>query len=244
MYSERPGDFMCIPKPTLQGTVTFWVIIGCVGIYVTLFFLNLLGVWSKQASYYCLGLSWKGLLDGMVWQIVTSTLLHFNVPHLVFNMLILAFLGADVEQRMGKLDYIVFSFLCSLAGSVGFMLVGYNQAIGAGYSGVAFGVMTACAIFWPDRVIRVFFFFPMKMIWAMLLMALMELFLTIESSDDAIGHSAHLGGAVVGYIYIKFWLYQVTRKQSIDLAGHEEFSPSSKNQKKKKIPAIRVPDEL
>lgn len=244
IYSNRPGDGIYIAMPNLQGTVTLWVIIGCVGIYVTLALLNLLEVWSKQASNFCLGLSWIGLLNGMVWQIVTSPLLHLNVLHLVFNMLVLAFLGVGVEQRMGRLDYVVFSFTCALAGSAGFLMLSHIQTIGAGYSGVVFGVITACAIFWPDRIIRVFYFFPMKMKWAILLMALTELFLTIESSEDAIAHTAHLGGAVVGFVYIKFWLYQETRKQSIDVTEQKVSWPSSKNRKKKKIPAIRVPDEL
>ena len=243
-YSNRSGDGVYIAMPNLRGTVTLWVIMGCVGVYVTLALLNLLGAWSKQASYSWLGLSRIGLSHGMVWQIVTSPLLHFSVPHLVFNMLVLAFLGVSVEQRLGWWGYVVFSLICALVGSAGFLLLGHGRTIGAGYSGVIYGVMAACAIFWPERIIYIFYFFPMKMKWAMSLMALTALFLTIESSDNAIAHAAHLGGAVAGFVYIKFWQQQETRKRSITIAEQEVSRPPSKSRKRKSVPAIYVPDEL
>ena len=243
-YPNRSGDGIYITMPNLRGTVTFWVIMVCVGGYVGLALLNLLGVWSKQASYSWLGLSRIGLSHGMVWQIVTSPLLHFNVLHLVFNILVLAFLGVAVEQRLGRWGYVMFSLICALAGSAGFLLLSHDRTIGAGYSGVIYGVMAACAVFWPERIIYMFFFFPMKMKWAMSLMALTALFMTIESSDDAIAHAAHLGGAVAGFVYIKFWLQQDARKRSIAIAEQEVSRPPSKSRKKKHVPAIHVPDEL
>ena len=247
---HRPGRFdgggngVVIAMPNLRGTVTLWVIIGCAGVYVGLVLLNLLGVWSKQESYSWLGLSRMGLSRGMAWQIVTSPLLHFGVPHLVFNMLVLAFLGVDVEQRLGRWGYVAFSVICALAGSAGFLLLGHARSIGAGYSGVIYGVMVASAVFWPDRIIRVFYFFPMQMKWAMLLMALMALFLTIEPGGDAVAHAAHLGGAVAGVVYIKLRQQQEKHKRAIAITEQEAPRPPSKSRKIKQTPAIRVPDEL
>jgi membrane associated rhomboid family serine protease len=241
---SRNGNGVLIAMPNLRGTVTLWVIVTCVGVYVGLALLNLLGIWPKQLSCSWLGLSRTGLSHGMVWQMVTSLFLHFNVPHLFFNMLVLAFLGVDVEQRLGQRGYVVFSLACGLAGSAGFLLLGHAQTIGAGYSGVIYGVMAACAVFWPDRIICMFYFFPMKMKWAMLLMALTALFLTIEPGDDAIAHAAHLGGALAGFVYVKCWPQREMRKQVVTVAEQEASRPLVKDRKRKQIPTIRVPDEL
>ncbi len=235
---------MSIAMPNLRGTVTLWVIIGCVATYVGLALLNLLGIWPRGMSYPVLGLSWVGLSRGMIWQVVTSPVLHFGVSHLLFNMLALAFLGGSLEQRLGRRGYVVFSLACALAGSAGFLLWGSPRAIGAGYSGVVYGVMAACAVFWPDRIIQVFYFFPMKMKWAMLLMALTALFLTVEPGGDAIAHAAHLGGAAMGFVYIKLWQQQERRRRAGAVTTREVFQPSLVSRKRKQTPPIRVPDEL
>lgn len=230
--------------PGLRGTVTLWVIVMCVGTYVALALPNLLGIWPLGASHSVLGLSRTGLTRGMAWQVVTSPFLHFGVPHLLFNMLALAFLGIDVERRLGGRGYLVFSLACALAGSAGFLLLGSAGAIGVGYSGVIYGVMAACVVFWPNRIIHLFYFFPMKMKWAMLLMALTALFLTIEPGGDAVAHAAHLGGAVGGFICIKLWQRRRMRKRPVAIAQREVLRPPMKGRKGSRIPPISVPDEL
>jgi membrane associated rhomboid family serine protease len=82
----------------------------------------------------------------------------------------------------------------------------------------------------------------MKMKWAMLLMALTAMFLTIEPGNDAVAHAAHLGGAAAGFVYIKLWQQQQTRKQAI--VEQEVSRLPLKSRKKRQIPAIRIPDEL
>ncbi len=241
IFQRRVGEAPSVIAK-LKGTVTLWIIIGCVVIYIGMALLNLFGVWSRQASYSWLGLSWVGLSKGMLWQLITSPLVHFSIPHLVFNMLVLAYFGVDVEKRLGLLGYVFFSVICALAGSAGFLLLGDSLTIGAGYSGVIYGVMVACAVFWPDRVICAFHFFPMKMKWAMLLMAGMALFLTIEPGRDSIAHAAHLGGAAAGFVFVKLWKQRESLKQDSVETG-EQMGRQIPNDHKK-IPAIRVPDEL
>lgn len=68
---------------------------------------------------------------------------------------------------------------------------------------VTFLVMAACAIFWPNRTICMFYLFPMKMKWAVLVMALMSLFLAVEPGADAVAHAAHLAGAAAAFVYVR-----------------------------------------
>jgi len=237
---------MSIVMPNLQGTATLWIIIACVALFVIKTLLNLLGIWLYQASYSVLGLSRNGLAHGMIWQVLTSPFLHFGIQHLVFNMLSLAFFGGDVEQYLGRGKYIVFSLICALTGSIGFLLFGTATSIGAGYSGVIYGLLAASAVLWPNRTIRMFWLFPIKMKWAMLIFGLMLLFLTVQPGKDAIAQSAHLGGAVAGLIYITIWKHWHTQqKQNIsDNIQASQTSDTKQKRRKNESATIRVPDEL
>lgn len=237
---------MSIAMPNLQGTVTLWIIIACVALFVIQALLNLLGIWLYQASYSILGLSRNGLAHGMIWQVLTSPFLHFGLQHLLFNMLSLAFFGGGVEQYLGRGKYIVFSLICALTGSIGFLLFGTATSIGAGYSGVIYGILAASAVLWPNRIIRLFWFFPIKLKWAMLIFGLMLLFLTVQPGKDAIAQSAHLGGAVAGLIYITIWKHWHTQqKQNIsDNIRASQPSDTKQKMRKSRSTTIRVPDEL
>ena len=159
-------------------------------------------------------------------------------------MLALMFLGGDIERRLGRGAYLFFSMICLLGGSVGFLLLGSADAIGAGYSGVIYGLMAACAVLWPDRVIYIFYMFPMKMKWAMLLLALTALFLTIEPGDNAIAHAAHVGGALGGFLFIKLWLPERRLKQNAKLAGDTSPTDHTTKRKTRRSLTVRVPKQL
>ena len=227
-----------VTLPNLRGSMTMLAIYICVGLYVALAVLNLLNIWVYSAAYSFLGLSWGGVTHGFIWQFFSSPFVHGGIQHMVFNMLALAFFGVDIEQRIGRQKYIIFSVVCAVSGMVGYLLLVSTSMPCIGYSGVIYGILAASAVLYPDRIIRMFWVFPMKMKWAMLVLGLMALFLTIQPGQDRIAHSAHLFGAVAGYVYIKLWH---KRKQQHKNGKMQKFSPFKH---KKKQPAIRVPDEL
>jgi membrane associated rhomboid family serine protease len=81
-----------------------------------------------------------------------------------------------------------------------------------GASGAIFGILIANAILFPDRRIWLIPFpvaIPMRPYVAAI--AALEFFLTLGSSGDGIGHLCHLGGMLVGYIYLRrgSFLYNV-----------------------------------
>src|SRR5688572_2620766 len=71
-----------------------------------------------------------------------------------------------------------------------------------GASGAIAGVVIAFAMLFPNRMILLFFFIPMKAKWAALLFVVMDLYLGLDGSDN-IAHFAHLGGAITGFILVK-----------------------------------------
>jgi hypothetical protein len=80
------------------------------------------------------------------------------------------------------------------------MLGGSGPLIGA--SGAIFGLLIAYGLMFPDQLVYFFFFLPMKAKYAVGVFVGLELFYTMQGVQDNIGHLAHLGGAVVGLIYL------------------------------------------
>jgi membrane associated rhomboid family serine protease len=75
-----------------------------------------------------------------------------------------------------------------------------------GASGAVFGCLAAFGYLFPNTYIFIYFFFPMKAKWFVLLYAGFELWAAINSSaGDNVAHAAHLGGALFGLILAYFW---------------------------------------
>ena len=80
------------------------------------------------------------------YRLFTAMFLHFGISHLASNMLVLFFLGDNVERALGHWKYLVVYLFSGLAGSglsfVHAMLSG-DYAVSAGASGAIFGVIGA-----------------------------------------------------------------------------------------------------
>ena len=76
-----------------------------------------------------------------------------------------------------------------------------------GASGAIMGVMVAFAYLFPNSELYIFLIpIPVKAKWAVLGMALIDLFGGVSSiSGDNIAHFAHLGGAITGFIIVFIW---------------------------------------
>ena len=82
------------------------------------------------------------------------------------------------------------------------LMRGANQIL-LGYSGVIFGVLVAQALFFPNSVIVIFYFFPMKMKHAAILLGAVALYLTIMNEGRGAAHAAHLFGAAAAFVYLR-----------------------------------------
>jgi membrane associated rhomboid family serine protease len=73
-----------------------------------------------------------------------------------------------------------------------------------GASGAIYGVLIATAVLFPDRQVWLIPFpvtLPMRAYVA--IMAAIEFFGTLGASGDNVSHVCHLGGMLVGYIYLR-----------------------------------------
>jgi membrane associated rhomboid family serine protease len=141
---------------------------------------------------------------GWVWQVFTYMFLHGSFIHLFFNMYALLLFGRPLEQRWGKHRFLMFYFFTGVgAGIVTFVwnLFGnpYIPTIGA--SGAVFGIVLAFGLEFPDVMLLLFFFIPIRARYAAFIFGGIELLMIITGSMRGIGHFTHLAGLLFGYIY-------------------------------------------
>jgi membrane associated rhomboid family serine protease len=141
------------------------------------------------------------------WRLVTYQFLHDTrwVWHIFFNMLALFFLGPPLERHWGSRRFLPFYLMCGAAGGLLYLLlagVGFlDRAPMIGASGSILGLLSACAILFPQFVIFVVFF-PVPIRVAAVAFAFLYFLLIVTRSDNAGGEAAHLAGMAAGAAYV------------------------------------------
>ncbi len=75
-----------------------------------------------------------------------------------------------------------------------------------GASGAVFGILLAFGMMFPEQRIYVWFLFPIKAKWFVVIYGALELILGVSNrAGDNVAHFAHLGGMVFGYFLIRYW---------------------------------------
>lgn len=77
-----------------------------------------------------------------------------------------------------------------------------------GASGAVFGILLAFGLTFPNAIIYIYFFFPLKAKWFVIIYGAMELYFGISGSSGNVAHFAHLGGMIFGYLLLLFWRHQ------------------------------------
>jgi len=199
------------------------------------------------------GLVPSGVVPGLrVWQPFTYLFLHDAgyVLHIVFNMLFLWMFGKELELVWGRNRFLQYYFLTGIgAGLINVIVKTVPMAFGRsasdvptiGASGAIFGILIANAILFPDRQV-IFFPIPVRvrMRTAVMVMAAIEFFGTLGSGGDNVSHICHLGGMLVGWVYLRRgsflyslrngisdWKYKRNRRKfEVFMKGHRNDPPS------------------
>ncbi|MEL4307369.1 rhomboid family intramembrane serine protease [Joostella sp. CR20] len=179
---------------------------------VVVFILNTLLVFLLQLAPNVL-MQWfqlpKGFLDFLMqpWSIVTYAFFHGSIMHLFWNMLLLYFSSRIFLNLFSKKYFLNVYFLGAILGGV-FFLLSYNifpvfsrvnsPLIGA--SAAIMAILIFVCTYLPNQEVRLIFF-NIKLWYlgvAFVLLDLVQLPL-----GNAGGHIAHLGGALLGFVYAK-----------------------------------------
>ncbi len=140
----------------------------------------------------------------MLWQIFTYMFLHGDIFHILFNMLALWMFGRSLEAIWGTKEFIKYYLLCGIGGGIATCLLTPDSAIHSiGASAGIFGILVAYGMNFPESIVLIFGLFPMKAKHFVILFGVIELLACMRYTGDGIAHFAHLGGMVVGYLYLK-----------------------------------------
>ncbi|MDP2424694.1 MAG: rhomboid family intramembrane serine protease [Bacteroidales bacterium] len=74
-----------------------------------------------------------------------------------------------------------------------------------GASGAVFGILLAFGMMFPNSIIYIYFAFPIKAKWFVIIYGAIELYLGISGRGGNVAHFAHLGGMIFGYFLIIYW---------------------------------------
>ena len=135
------------------------------------------------------------------WTIVTYMFLHAGTHHIFINMLVLFFFGPTLEKKIGSMKFLQVYFGAGLTSAIGHMIISSSPVLGA--SGAIYGVFACLAVLDPEIRVYLLYFFPMKIINALILFSLYNI-LFIDA-NDMIAHGAHLSGLLFG-LYMAFKL--------------------------------------
>ena len=164
-------------------------------------------------------LEWFGLIPELVvpglrvWTLFTYMFLHAGFLHLLFNMFTLWMFGRDLEPVWGARRFVSYYVLTGVGAGVCVLLVnlaadwiGHPQRVTAtvGASGAIYGILMACGLLFPDRQV---WLIPLPVMISMRMFVLiwgaLAFFSSLEGPESGISNVAHLGGLLVGYIYIR-----------------------------------------
>ena len=141
-----------------------------------------------------------------VWQLVTYMFLHAGITHVLFNMLTLWMFGIQLERDWGTRRFLKYYFYCGIAAGVCVLVVnillGYWGVVTLGASGAIFGVLVAFGVMYPDQTVLMYFLFPIKAKYLVMIFVAVELLLTF-GPNTGVSTIAHLGGAAFGFVYLK-----------------------------------------
>ena len=143
------------------------------------------------------------------WTVFTYMFLHEGVFHILFNMLFLYWFGMLIHQYLGSRKLANLYVLGGIFGAVFYVLI-YNLApyfsgsvdtsMMLGASAGVFAVVVGAATLSPNTTFFLLLLGPVRIVY----IAAFYVILSFANSigDNAGGEIAHLGGALLGYLYI------------------------------------------
>ncbi len=155
------------------------------------------------------------VVRGWIWQLVSYSFLHQGILHLLFNMLGLWMFGSQFEQDWRTKRFLEFYFFCVIGAALTTIAVSYTGIGGVsptiptiGASGGVFGILMAFGMIYGEREIMLFPIpFSIKAKYFVAGIAFITLIEAISASSgrgSAVAYSAHLGGLLFGFLYVKF----------------------------------------
>ncbi len=137
-----------------------------------------------------------------IWRLFTYLFLHGDFLHLLFNQLVLFFIGSQVEQFLGTRKFYVYYFVCGVGAASLVSIFHYNSINPIiGSSGAIFGLLYSLSVFRPNAKIYLYFVFPIRISTFVNFIAFSSLFAAIFMKSSQVSHITHLSGILSAHLY-------------------------------------------
>jgi membrane associated rhomboid family serine protease len=146
-----------------------------------------------------------------IWTLITYAFVHLSLFHLLFNMLVLYWMGLIFTEYLGEKRLWPLYMMASWCGGLLYIAV-YNlfpvfqvsslspTMIGA--SAGVLGIVVATATLLPDYTMYLLIIGPVRLKWIALAMIVIDI-ISIPFGNAG-GHLAHIGGAAFGLLFVRF----------------------------------------
>jgi membrane associated rhomboid family serine protease len=207
--TDRP-----LRRPTL---VTYALVVACIGVFI---FEQTVGASNPDGLE---GMRRAGALTPGPgfhwWQLFTYAFLHGGWRHLMGNMLVLYVFGPNIEDRLGRVGFLVF-YLGGAAAAAG-MHMYFEKAGAIGASGAIAACTGMYLVLFPRTQVKVLFLlslgiFSVSAWWFIALSVVWEwTSVFFGGGRDGVAHLAHLGGYLygAGIALALLWLKILPREQ-------------------------------
>ena len=165
---------------------------------------NMFAIWMFGAR---LEQMWgpKRFLQFYFFSALGAFLLHFGIVYFQIQQLIPAVDPAMVQEIAKTGGDLLMSGRNYTDPILSELNLNYHTPV-LGASGAVFGILVAFAMYWPNTELYLLFLpIPIKAKYAVMGYAAFELFSGISGFMPGIAHFAHLGGALFGFLLVKYW---------------------------------------
>jgi membrane associated rhomboid family serine protease len=181
------------------------LLIANIAVYVLVFLAPRLTIFLGLAPAAVFGSLW-------VWQPLTYMFVHRDLIHILFNMLALWMIGIDLERTWGTTKLVKYCLVTGIGAGVTTLLVSLlplalsgpvYYSVTIGFSGAVYGLLLAFALYFPNRPMMFFPIpIPVPAKYFVLILGAIAFFSSIGASSSGVAHATHLGGLLVGWIYL------------------------------------------
>ncbi len=183
-----------------------WLLISNVAIFLIYFFASLAGAGSFFNLFALVPRAVVGHFA--IWQLFTYLFLHSpaGFSHILLNMLSLWMFGSILERDWGTKQFLRYYFVCGVGAGICVVLIsllfGQQDVLVIGASGAIYGLLMAFGLLYPNMELLFFFLFPIRAKYYVMIVGAMIFLMTLVPSQG-VSNLAHLGGMLVGYLYLK-----------------------------------------
>ena len=148
-----------------------------------------------------------------IWQPFTYLFIHKDFLHVFFNMFVLWMFGSELESIWGRKSFLRYYFTTGVSAGFVWLMLNLSNANHtlAGASGAVYGILLAFGMMFPNRTVYLYFLFPIKVKYLVMVLVATEFILSMSTTSD-ISHITHLSAVVIGFVYLRyFWRWKDIR---------------------------------